>query len=104
MLSEAQPDDEDDLIEGVAVAPPPRPRSPVLEPPQLRHRPVGQRVYREEPEFEPQRRVLRFQYVDDAVEVQVPDEPYAAPPASPGPGVDGLPRTSHMTIFSMSPY
>ena len=81
----AQPDDEDDLIEGVAVAPPPRPRSPVLEPPQLRHRPVGQRVYREEPEFEPQRRVLRFQYVDDAVEVQVPDEPYAAPPASPGP-------------------
>ena len=64
----AQPDDDDDdLIE--AVAPPPRRRSPGLEPPQLRQRPVGQRVYREEPEFEPQRRVLRFQYVDDIVEV-----------------------------------
>ena len=93
VLSEAQPDDEDDLTE--VVDPPPRPPSPAPEPPQLRQRPVGQRVYREEPELEPQRPqrpAMRYQYADDVVEVPLPEELHVAPPPSPGPGVDGLPR------------
>ena len=93
VLSEAQPDEEDDLTE--VVDPPPRPPSPAPEPPQLRQRPVGQRVHREEPELEPQRPqrpVMQYQYADDVVEVSLPEELHVAPPPSPGPGVDGLPR------------